>query len=162
MENFEQHYESEATEDYVQVWSVSRCLLLGERKNPPNSIRLLSVFVFPTVNVFLEDDRAGSWWKPFIFLDEAGQEMEECLRAQRLRGTQNDVLWGPPTECDFLGAPKQNQCNGPTIPSDSTEMNHGFRPIHSLSPFIYPSILPFPYCIQTEEFFLHMEVEVFQ
>ncbi len=32
---------------------------------------------------FLERDRAGSWWKPFIFLDEAGLEMEESLRAQR-------------------------------------------------------------------------------
>ncbi len=62
IEYFEKHYESEATEDYVQVWSVSRCLLLGERKNPPNSIWLLSVLVFPTVNVFLESDRAGRWW----------------------------------------------------------------------------------------------------
>ncbi len=46
-------------------------------KNPQNSISLLSVFVFPTVNVFLEGDRAESWWKLFIFWDEAGQETEE-------------------------------------------------------------------------------------
>ncbi len=78
--------------EYVQVWSVSKCLLLGEKEIPQNSISLLSVFGFPTVNVFLEGDRAGSWWKPLIFLDEAGQEMEESLRAQWLRGTQNDVL----------------------------------------------------------------------
>ncbi len=44
----------------VQVRSVSRCLLLGKKKNPQNSISLLSVFVFSTVNVFLEGDRAGS------------------------------------------------------------------------------------------------------
>ncbi len=56
--------------EYVQVWSVSRCLLLGEKKIPINSISLLSVFVFPTC--LLEGDRAGSWWKLFIFLDEAG------------------------------------------------------------------------------------------
>ncbi len=79
--------------EYVQVWSVSRCLLLGEKQSP-NSISLLSVFVFPTVNVYLEGYRAGSCWKPFIFLDEAGQEMEESLRTQRLRGTQNNVLSG--------------------------------------------------------------------
>ncbi len=63
-------YESEATEDWL--WSVSRCLLLWEKKNPQKSISLSSVFVFPTINVFLESDRAGSWWKPFVFLDEAG------------------------------------------------------------------------------------------
>ncbi len=101
--------------EYIQVWSVSRCLLLGEKKNPQNCISLLSVFVFPTVNVFLEGDRAGSWWKQFIFLDEADQEMEESLRAQRLRAAHNNVLWGPRpphTECDFERTPSQNQCNG--------------------------------------------------
>ncbi len=134
--------------EYVQVWSVSRC---WERKiNPQNSISLLSVFVFPTVNVFLVGDRAGSWWKSFIFLDEAAQEIEESLRAQRLRqGTQNDVLWGA-----------QNQCNGPRIPSNSTESNHGFRPIHSVPPCIHP-ILPFPYCNPTEECFSTWSWNVF-
>ncbi len=41
--------------EYVQVWSVSRCLLLGEKKIP----KILN-HCFPTVNVFLEGDRAGS------------------------------------------------------------------------------------------------------
>ncbi len=41
--------------------------VVGREKNT-----LLSAFVFLTVNIFLERDRAGSWWKPFIFLDEAG------------------------------------------------------------------------------------------
>ncbi len=41
--------------EYVQVWSVSRCLLLGEKKIP----QMLN-HCFPTVNVFLEGDRAGS------------------------------------------------------------------------------------------------------
>ncbi len=104
MENFE-HYESEATEDWVCSGMMSfKMPVVGRETNTPKFISLLSVFVFPTVNVFLEGDRAGSWWKPFIFLDEAGQEMEESLRAQRLKGTQNDVLygaWPPPTECDF-------------------------------------------------------------
>ncbi len=68
--------------------------------------KTLSVFVFPTVNVYLEGDIARSWWKPFIYLDETCQKMEESLRAQRLRWTQNYVLWEawpPPTECDFQG-----------------------------------------------------------
>ncbi len=91
--------------EYVQVWSVSRCLLLGEQENPQNSISLFSVFVFPTVNIFLEGDRAGSWWKPFIFLDEAGQEIGESLRAQQ-KGPRTMFSGGPdhpPTECDLRG-----------------------------------------------------------
>ncbi len=96
MENFEQHWESEATEDWVCSGMISfKMPVVGREQNSQNSIWLLSVFVFPTVNVILEGDRAGSWPKPLIFLDEAGQDMEECLRAQRLRGAQNYVLWGP-------------------------------------------------------------------
>ncbi len=56
-----------------------------------NSIWLLSVFVFPTVNVFLEGDRAGS-----LFLDEAGQEMEERLRAQRCLTTPHWMWFQEP------------------------------------------------------------------
>ncbi len=123
---------------------------VGREKNPQNSIWLSSVFVLPTVNVFLEGDRAGSWWKPFIFLEEAGQEMEESLRAQRLRGTQNDVLsgaWPPPTECDFEGSHSKISARGPEFLATALS----FRPI-SLSPCIYPVLL-FPYCNLTEEFF---------
>ncbi len=49
-------------------------------------------------------------------LNEAGQEMEESLRAQWLRGTQNDVLRGarsPPTECDFEGHHSKISVMGP-------------------------------------------------
>ncbi len=130
--------------EYVQVWSVLRCLLLGEKKNPLKSIWLLSVCVFPTVNVFLEGDRAGSWWKPFIFLDEAGFTLAMTWR----RGWEPSGWEGPRTMSAggpitlhwmwFWGAPQQNQCNGPRIPSSGTESNHGFRLIHSLSPCIYP------------------------
>ncbi len=98
--------------EYVQVCMSFKMPVVGRETNTPKFISLLSVFVFPTVNVFLEGDRAGSWWKPFIFLDEAGQEMEESLRAQRLKGTQNDVLygaWPPPTECDFEVPHSKNQ-----------------------------------------------------
>ncbi len=81
-------YESEATEDWVcSGMSSFKMPVVGRKKNPP---KIYIIFVFPTVNVFLEGDRAGSWWKPFIFLDEAGR-----LRAQRLRAAQNDVRWGP-------------------------------------------------------------------
>ncbi len=62
----------------------------------------------------LEHDGAGSWWKPFIFLNEAGLEMEGSLRAQR--GIQNDVLCGarpPPTECDFERPSSKISAMGP-------------------------------------------------
>ncbi len=42
--------------------------------------------------------------------------MEESLRAQRLKGTQNDVLYGaqpPPTECDFEGPHSKISAMGP-------------------------------------------------
>ncbi len=54
MENFEQHYESEATEDWVCSGMISFKLPLVEREKKQ------SVFVFPTVNVYLEGDIAGS------------------------------------------------------------------------------------------------------
>ncbi len=97
-------------------------------------ISLLSVFAFPTVNVFLEGDRAGSWWKPFIFLDEAGFTL-----AMTWRRVWEPSGWERPRTMF-------------SIPNNSTECNHGFTSIHSLSPCIYP-ILPFPYCNPTEEFF---------
>ncbi len=45
-----------------------------------------------------------------------GHDMEESLRAQRLRAAQNDVLWGarpPPTECDFEGTHSKISAMGP-------------------------------------------------
>ncbi len=61
----------------------------------------------------MELEADGSWSWSFIFLDEAGQEMEESLRAQ---GTQNDVLcgaWPHPTECDFEGHHSKISAMGP-------------------------------------------------
>ncbi len=53
MEIFEQHYESEATEDWVCSGMISfKMPVDGREKNPPNSISLLSVFVCPIVNFF--------------------------------------------------------------------------------------------------------------
>ncbi len=49
-------------------------------------------------------------------LDEAGQEIEKSLRAQRLRGTQNHALCGArpsPTECDFEGPDSKIRAIGP-------------------------------------------------
>ncbi len=90
-------------------------------------------YSYITVNVFLEGDGAGSWWKPLIFLDEAGQEMEESLRAQRL-GTQNDVLygaWPPPTECDFEGPHNKISAMGPEFPATA------LRAITVSGPLVY-------------------------
>ncbi len=63
--------------------------------------------------------------------------MEERLRAQRLRGAQNDVLCGarPPPLNVILRGLIANQCNGPRIPSSDTECNHGFRPTLYLPPY---------------------------
>ncbi len=141
--------------EYVQVWSVSRCLLLGERKNPQKSISLLSVFVFPSVNVFLEGDRDGSWWKPFIFLDEAGFTLAMTWR----RGWEPSGWEGPrtmfsvgpdhpPTECDFEGTHKKNSAMGPEF------LAMALRAIMvSVYHLVFTPILLFPYCNPTEEFF---------
>ncbi len=83
-----------------------------------------------------------------------GNEMDERLRAQRLRGAQNHVLCGtPPHWMWFWGAPQQNQCNGPRIPSDVTDSNHGFRPTYSLSPL--PPYSPFLTVTQLRSFSPH-------
>ncbi len=73
MENYEQHYVSEATEDWVCSGTISfKMPVVGRKKIPKVYIIISICFSYNTVNVFLEGDRAGIWWKPFIFLDEAG------------------------------------------------------------------------------------------
>ncbi len=99
----------------------------------------------------------------------------------------NVILRSPPTECDFEITPhwmwfwdhphwmwfwdhphwmwfwvdtQQNQSKGTRIPRVSTESNHSFRPIHSLSPCISPR-LPFTYCNPTEECFSSWRWKVF-
>ncbi len=106
--------------EYVQVWSVSRCLLLGEKKIPKVYIIISICFSYNTVNVFLEGDRAGSWWKPFIFLDEAGFNPAK----RWMRGWEPSCWEGPrtmfsvwpdhpPTECDFEGPHSKISAMGP-------------------------------------------------
>ncbi len=77
--------------------------IVGRKKIPKHSILLLSVFVFPTVNVFLEGDRAGCWWKQLIFLDEAGFNLVKTWR----RNWDASVWEGPRTM--FSGGPDQPQ-----------------------------------------------------
>ncbi len=133
MENFEQHYKSEATEDWVCSGMISfKMPAVGRERNPPNSISLLSVFVFPTVNVFLQGDRAGSWWKPFIFLDEAGQEMEEPSGWKGPRTIFSGWSDHPPTECDFEGSQTKISAMGPEF------LATALGAMQSLSPCIYP------------------------
>ncbi len=89
--------------EYIQVWSVSKCLLLGEKKNPQKFfIIVISICFSYAGNVFrvieLEADENHSYfWKRQALL----------LRAQRLRGVQNNVRWGPdhPTLNVILRAP---------------------------------------------------------
>ncbi len=86
MENDEQYkcldYESEATGNYVQVWSASRCLLLGE--NPSQKIIIICFSYSKCLIEIL-----------IHIFGRGRREMEESLRAQRLRGTQNHVHWRP-------------------------------------------------------------------
>ncbi len=117
MENDEQYYT-------FRLWKWSNrglCVFMydqfqdaccWEKKIPQNSISLLSVFVFPTVNVFLEGDRAGSWWKPFIFLDEAGFNLAmTCRRGWEPSGWERPRIM-------FSGGPNHPPLNvilrGPT------------------------------------------------
>jgi len=86
-------------------------------------------------------------------LDEAGQEMEQRLRAQRLRGTQNDVRWGPdhpPLNVILRGPHSKISAMGPEflVTALSAIMVSGPSVYH----LVY-HILLFPYCNPTEEFF---------
>ncbi len=108
LENFEQHCESEATEDWVCSGMISFKMPVFGREKIPQILYHCYQYVFSTVNVFLEGDRVGSWWKAFIFLDEAVQEMEESLRAQRLRKGPRTMFSGGPDHPHwmwFWGAP---------------------------------------------------------
>ncbi len=80
MENCERHYEREATEDWVSSGMISFKMLGEKNQSPKFYIIVISLCLSYSI-VFLEGDRAGSGWKSFIFLDEAGQEIEESLRA---------------------------------------------------------------------------------
>ncbi len=79
------------------------------------SISLLSVFVFPLVNVFLEDDRAGSW---YIFGWGRPRDGGEVDSPAVERVPERCSLGGrttPPPECDFETTPHLNVIlRGPT------------------------------------------------
>ncbi len=89
--------------------------------------------------------------------------MEERLRAQRLRGAQNDVRWGarpPPTECDFEGPHSKITAKGPEILAAALRaiMVSGPSTVYHL---VFTPILPFPCCNPTEEFFSTWRSKVF-
>ncbi len=97
-------YESESTEDWVCSDMISFKMPVVGTENI--LYKFLSVFVFPTVNVFLDGDRAGSWWKLFIFLDEAGFTVTWPRDVEEVEsGPERCSLgaWPPPTESDFEG-----------------------------------------------------------
>ncbi len=139
-------YESEATEDWVYSGMISfKMPVVGREKNSPKVYIIVISICFPTVNVFLEGDRAGGWnfW------------MRQALYGGEV---ESPAVERDPERCSLGSWPPHGVCYEgphnkiPRIPNNSTESNHGFRLIHSLSPCIYP-ILSFPYCNPTEEFF---------
>ncbi len=95
--------------------------------------------------------------KPFIFLDEAGQEMEESLKAQRLRGTQNDVLrgaWPPTTECDFEGPHSKISAMGPEFLATALRAIKVSGP-STVYRLVFTSYSPFPTVIRLKSFSPH-------
>ncbi len=83
--------------------------------------------------------------------------MEESLKAQRLRGTQNDVLWGawpPTTECDFEGPHSKISAMGPEF------LVTALRAIKVSGPstvyhLVFTSYSPFPSVIRLKSFSPH-------
>ncbi len=126
-----------------------------------NSISMLSVFVFPTVNVYLEGYRAGSWWKHSYFW------MRQVKRWRRVwepggwdQGTQNNVLCGAPTECDFEGAHSKISAMGPEFLATALRAITGSGP-STVYHLVFTPILLFPYCNPTEECFSTWRWKVF-
>ncbi len=111
-------YESEATEDWVCSGVISfKMPVVGREKKSPKVNITVSICLFFSKCV-LEGDRAGSWWKPFIFLDEAGF----TLAMRWMRGWEPSGWEGPramfsvehpPTECDFEGPHSKISAKGP-------------------------------------------------
>ncbi len=110
MENDEQCYMFRLW--YWSNWGLSMFrydqfkMLVDGRENKSPIFYIIVISVFSTVNVFLEGDRAGSWWKTFIFLDEACKEMEESLRCSLGSPTTpplNVILMGPHSNINAMG-----------------------------------------------------------
>ncbi len=154
-------YESEATEDWVCSGMMP---VVGRKKKHISyiSISLLSVLVFPTINAFLEGDRAGSWWKPFIFLDEAGFNPAKRWR----RGWERPrtmFAGGPdhtPLNVILRGPHSKISAKGPEFLATALRaiMVSGPSTVYHLA---FTPILPFPYCNPTEEFFSTWRWKVF-
>ncbi len=107
MENDEQHYESEANEDWVCSGMISfKMSFVGrERKSLKVYIIVISIS-FSYSKCVLEGDRA-----------EADENLSYVWMRQTMRGRRVwDVLWGagpPPTECDFEGTHSNISAMGP-------------------------------------------------
>ncbi len=162
MENDEQHYESEANEDWVCSGMISfKMSFVGrERKSLKVYIIVISIS-FSYSKCVLEGDRAEADENHLYVWMRQTMRWRRVWEPSGWEGPERCSLGGrtTPHRMWFWWDTQQNQCNGPRIPSDSTESNPGFRPI-SLSPCIYPRLL-FLYCNRLKSFLL-MEVEGFQ
>ncbi len=75
-------YESEATEDWVWSDMISfKMPVVGREKKIIYLYHCYQyLFFLQYSKCLLEGDRAGSWWKPFIFLDEASFNLAKRWR----------------------------------------------------------------------------------
>ncbi len=136
-------YESEATGNYVQVWSASRCLLLGE--NPSQKIIIICFSYSKCLIEIL-----------IHIFGRGRREMEESLRAQRLRGTQNHVHWEaqtPPIEGDLEGPRSRISAKGPEF------LATALRAIPVLPRLLFHYCNPTEECFCTSGFFKDMNIE---
>ncbi len=158
MENYEQYYISEATEDWVCSGVISfKMPVVGRKKIPKVYFIVIRIcFSNNTVNVFLEGDRAGfnpakRWrrgWEP------SGWEGPRTM----FSGGPNT----PPTECDLPNRRPHSKISakGPEFLTTALRAIMVSGPSTVYHPVFTP-ILPSPYCNQTEEFFSTWRWKVF-
>ncbi len=101
-------------------------------------------FSYNTVNVFLEGDRAGSWWKHSYFWMR--QALTWPWHGGEVERAQNDVRWGPdhpPLNVISMGPEFLATALSAIMISGPSTVYH----------VVFTPILPFHYCNPTEEFF---------
>ncbi len=102
-------YESESTEDWVCSGMISVKMPVVGREI--HSIWLLSVFVFPSVNVFSEGDRAEADEKHSCICMKQAKRWRRVWEPSGREGPITMFSGGPdhpPTECDYETTPPLN------------------------------------------------------
>ncbi len=117
-------YESESTEDWVCSGMISKMPVVGREIN---SIWLLSVFVFPSVNMFSEGDRAEADENHSYFWLRQTKRRRRVWEPSSSEGPRTMFsggsdhphwmwFWDHPTECDSETTP--TECDSETTPTE--------------------------------------------